>query len=234
MLALFRTRLTYANVVATLALFVALGGSSYAALQITSKDVKNRSLKGGDLKRDTVTGKEIKESKLGEVPSARAAVTAGSADISKSAESAIRAAQADVAGDAQALAGQGVGAFERSSRTQFGRASVDPAGESGEQVVLSWPELGAQVTSATNQAACGGDLRVAVKNTKSSGPSVRVFQTGGGDEPVVAPTAKSYMCTNSGDESLRASVTDSSGRTLFVDCLRADNELRCIGTRSEP
>src|SRR5215213_5840952 len=114
MLALIRDRLTYANVVATLALFVALGGSSYAALSITSKDVKNRSLKGGDLKLDTVTGKEIKESKLGRVPLASAAVTAGSADISKSAETATTAAsaaQADVARDAQSLAGQQAGAF---------------------------------------------------------------------------------------------------------------------------
>src|SRR5215213_8533466 len=238
MLALIRDRLTYANVVATLALFVALGGSSYAALSITSKDVKNRSLKGGDLKRDTVTGKEIKESKLGQVPLANAAVTAGSADISKSAQTAVTAAsaaQADVARDASTLAGQQAGTFERSSRTSFGRASVGPAGESGEQVVLSWPELGAQVTSATNQGACaGGGLRVAVKNTKSGGASVRVFQTGPGDQPVVAPAAKSYMCSNSDDESLRASLTDSSGRTLFVDCLSADGELRCIGVRSEP
>jgi hypothetical protein len=30
-----RARLTYANVVATLALFIALGGSSYAAITIT-------------------------------------------------------------------------------------------------------------------------------------------------------------------------------------------------------
>jgi hypothetical protein len=51
---------TYANVTATLALFIALGGSSYAAVKITgkdvadgsltTKDVKNRSLLKGDFK----------------------------------------------------------------------------------------------------------------------------------------------------------------------------------------
>src|SRR5829696_8791278 len=136
MLARFRAQLTYSNVVATLALFLALGGSSYAALSITSKDVKNRSLKGGDLRRDTVTGKEIRESKLGRVPRALNADSAATADVSKSAGTATTAGSAgtaDVAGvarDAQNLAGQGVGAFERSSRTQFGKASVNPAGES--------------------------------------------------------------------------------------------------------
>jgi hypothetical protein len=33
--------LTYANVMATIAVFVALGGSSYAALRITGHDVVN-------------------------------------------------------------------------------------------------------------------------------------------------------------------------------------------------
>ena len=37
-----RKRLTYANVMATLAVFIALGGSSYAALTITGRDVVNR------------------------------------------------------------------------------------------------------------------------------------------------------------------------------------------------
>jgi hypothetical protein len=63
MLSRLRARLTYANVIATLALFLALGGSSYAALKlpknsvkakqiatgaVTSTEVKNGSLKAGD------------------------------------------------------------------------------------------------------------------------------------------------------------------------------------------
>jgi hypothetical protein len=63
MLRRIRARLTYANVIATLALFIALGGSSYAALSlpknsvkakqiatgaVTSAEVKNGSLKSGD------------------------------------------------------------------------------------------------------------------------------------------------------------------------------------------
>lgn len=39
-------RLIYANVVATLALFLALGGSSYAALTITGKNVPKDALAG--------------------------------------------------------------------------------------------------------------------------------------------------------------------------------------------
>jgi hypothetical protein len=66
-----RRRLTYANVMATLAVFIALGGSSYAALTITGGNVKNGSLTFRDLRRDTLGGSRIKESRLGTVPRAR-------------------------------------------------------------------------------------------------------------------------------------------------------------------
>ena len=77
-----RRRLTYANVMATLAVFIALGGTSYAALTITGRDVANGSLTNRDLKRNTLGGGRIKESTLGTVRRARNAhrlngVTAG-------------------------------------------------------------------------------------------------------------------------------------------------------------
>ena len=55
-----RARLSYANVMSTVAVFVALGGSSYAAVKITGKDVRNGSLTGKDLRNGTVTGADIK------------------------------------------------------------------------------------------------------------------------------------------------------------------------------
>jgi hypothetical protein len=64
------SRLTYANVMSTLAVFIALGGSSYAAVKISGKDLKNRSVPGTKLKRNSLTGTEIRESKLGRVPRA--------------------------------------------------------------------------------------------------------------------------------------------------------------------
>jgi hypothetical protein len=64
-------RLTYANVMATLAVFIALGGSSYAAFSVTGRNVKNSSLTYRDLRRDTLGGSRINESRLGTVRSAR-------------------------------------------------------------------------------------------------------------------------------------------------------------------
>jgi hypothetical protein len=68
----FRPHLTYANVMSTLAVFIALGGSSYAAVTLSGSNIKHRSIPGTKLKRNTVTGAEIRESRLGRVP--RAAV----------------------------------------------------------------------------------------------------------------------------------------------------------------
>jgi hypothetical protein len=54
-------RTAYANVVATLALIIAVGGTSYAAVKITGKDVKNGSLSGKDVKDASLTGKDLKK-----------------------------------------------------------------------------------------------------------------------------------------------------------------------------
>jgi len=62
---------SYTNVMATLAVFIALGGSSYAAFTISGRKIEKRSIPGTKLKRNTLTGKEIRESRLAKVRRAR-------------------------------------------------------------------------------------------------------------------------------------------------------------------
>src|SRR3954453_22763001 len=54
----------------TLAVFIALGGSSYAAVSLSGSSIKHRSIPGTKLKRNTLTSAEIRESRLGRVPRA--------------------------------------------------------------------------------------------------------------------------------------------------------------------
>jgi hypothetical protein len=54
-----RPRLSYANVVATMALFVALGGSSYAAVQLSKGQVKKK-----HLAKNAVVSKKVKDGSL--------------------------------------------------------------------------------------------------------------------------------------------------------------------------
>ena len=65
MLAKLRQRLTYANVVATLALFLALGGVAYAGATIGSADVINESLRSVDLEDDAaVRSSDVRDDTL--------------------------------------------------------------------------------------------------------------------------------------------------------------------------
>jgi hypothetical protein len=109
-IALRHLRPTPSMAVALTALVVALGGTSYAVTQlaansVTSKAIKNQavtrgkiknnainaakvangSLLGADVGADALTGREIKESTLGQVPSAQSAATATSATSAASA-----------------------------------------------------------------------------------------------------------------------------------------------------
>jgi len=77
-------RLTYANVVSTICLFMLLGGAAYAAFKLPknsvgTKQIKNNSITGAKIKNGVITGSKINMSSLGTVPSASHASTADSA-----------------------------------------------------------------------------------------------------------------------------------------------------------
>ncbi len=52
---------TYADVVSTLCLVMLLGGTAYAATQVTGKDIKNSSVTGKDVKDKSLKGQDIKD-----------------------------------------------------------------------------------------------------------------------------------------------------------------------------
>src|SRR6476646_8761494 len=60
-----RPRLSYANIMATVAMFVALGGTSYAALTITGANIKDGTIKSADVANGGLTGTDIKDNSLG-------------------------------------------------------------------------------------------------------------------------------------------------------------------------
>jgi hypothetical protein len=109
------THLTYANVVATLALFIALaGGTAFAAKHLLpknsvgTKQLKNGSVTGAKVKDGSITSSKIALSTLGTVPNAAhadSATSAGSAETAKIADIATNAATAATATNAQSLQG---------------------------------------------------------------------------------------------------------------------------------
>jgi hypothetical protein len=117
-----RPRLSFANVVSVLALFVALGGSAYAfhlgknsvgskqlkLNAVTTSKIKEEAVTGTKIAKGTITGTQINLSALGNVPSATTAGNAGTA------------------GNANTLGGSPASSFMRSDRFAFGTASQDP------------------------------------------------------------------------------------------------------------
>jgi hypothetical protein len=72
------SKLTYANVMATIAVFIALGGSAYAVAiapknSVVSRSIENDQVKSADIKDNSLTGTDINESTLGPVPALQAA-----------------------------------------------------------------------------------------------------------------------------------------------------------------
>jgi hypothetical protein len=93
----FRPKLSYANVMATIAVFIALGGASYAALKlpknsvgakqlkknaVTTAKIKKEAITAAKVKSGTLTGTQINASTLGKVPAASNADAVGGVGLS--------------------------------------------------------------------------------------------------------------------------------------------------------
>src|SRR4051812_46272947 len=77
-------RLTYANVMATVAVFIALGGASYAAIvlpanSVGTRQIKNGQVKNADLAADAVTSAKIRDGSLVSEDFARGEIPTGAA-----------------------------------------------------------------------------------------------------------------------------------------------------------
>jgi hypothetical protein len=118
-LARIRGSLSYANVVSSIALFLALStGGAYAAQQWTGANIKNGSLTGADVKNQSLTGVDIKDGKVAAADLAGGAVTGakiaiGAVGTSQLADGAVGTSQlADGAVTGPKLAADAVGAAQ--------------------------------------------------------------------------------------------------------------------------
>jgi len=57
-------QITYANVMATIAVFIALGGSSYAAVTLSKNSVRSKHIKNGQVKRADLGGSAVDSAKV--------------------------------------------------------------------------------------------------------------------------------------------------------------------------
>ena len=60
MLIKLRSHVSFANVIAMVALFVALSGTSYAVSKVGAKDIRKNAVRAKHIKKSQVRGKQIK------------------------------------------------------------------------------------------------------------------------------------------------------------------------------
>jgi hypothetical protein len=130
-----------ALVVAIVALFVALGGTGYAAVTLNGRDIQKHSIPGNRIVNDALGGKQIDESNLGMVPLAQ---------LSQLATRAQSAGTADSAQNAQRLNGRDSGQFMANSvRIRYAQATPVPGTAGGYPSEI-------EINCTANEKAIGG------------------------------------------------------------------------------
>ncbi len=152
-----RKNLNPTSLIAMVALFVSLGGISYAAATINGsslvnksvagKKLKDKTVTGGKVKSDSLTGTQVKESTLGKVPSAATADQAGSAASATNAQNAVNAqtaASAQTAANATAIGDDTVS----SAKVQDGTLTGHDVGRRAGTKTFDFGSIGANACEA--------------------------------------------------------------------------------------
>jgi hypothetical protein len=187
-----RARLTFANVVACMALFVALGGVGYAATKLPKNSVGSKQLKNGavtsaKLKAKAVTAAKLGAGAVGTAALANGAVTGAKVDASSlgTVPNATHANAANTAADATSLQGRPPSSFIAGEGQIFGNTVQLALGQ--KQVpVFNVPGFGA----LTAECEAGKTYPIGgFKFTNASGAKLSLVLRYGGasDGGVLAP-----------------------------------------------
>jgi hypothetical protein len=165
-----RKRLTYANVMSSIAVFLVLGGATALAAglaknSVGTKQLKNNAVTTAKIKNDAVNGAKVNESTLGTVPSASNASHAGSADKATTATTADKATTATSADKATTATSADKATTALDSNALGGKAA-------GEYSVRYF----ARVSSGTNPTLTAGSPGVSVNSGRPfTGAATVVF-----------------------------------------------------------
>jgi hypothetical protein len=151
-----RKRLSYANIIASLALFIALGGVSYAATasknSVKSSSIKDGQVKAADLAKNAVTSVKIKDGNVlgadlgnNSVSTTKIANgTIGAADLSSALTTDLN--------DAATLGGQTAGGLQTSALQAKQSGILTLTGTEQAAASLNLPAAGTYVVSVTAKA----------------------------------------------------------------------------------
>jgi hypothetical protein len=235
MLARFKPRLSYANVVSTLCLFSVLGGGAWAAVTLPPKSVGTKQLKpkavkrakiapkavtgpklapnsvqGAKVENDTLTGLDVKEATLDQVPEAQ---------------------HADSATDSDLLSDHTFGYFEAAARAEYGSANRT---STTALKILEWTNAHAMVLTDGDADA---NPEVRVRNTNAPGDGDLLVIESDGNFIVVTEGSTSVQLGKGNVGDLHFVIAKPDGRTIWVRCAFpafTGAPARCLGERSGP
>lgn len=195
MLRALRSRLTYANVVASLALFLALGGTgAYAVSRITGHDIQKHSLTGRQFKANSIGGRVVKESSLRAVPRAQNAARLAGQPASRFLDSCPQAFAptipvGDVCVEVQARPPE-------SYRSAVLDCALTDNRERAGRRLPTHQELMAALAQPQIQLAAGGELTAEVYPSSTAGKLdvLYISEEGGAVGLVPEETDKSFRC----------------------------------------
>lgn len=187
-------RLTYANVIATLALFAALGGSAYAVSQIDGSDIRDRSLTGKEFRSSSIGSRVVKESSLRPVPRAQNAKRLGGHPASRFIDSCPQAFAptvpvADVCVEVQARPA------ESYRGAAFACSLTDNRDRAGRRLPTH-QELMVALANSQVQRAPGGELTSEVYPSSSRPGKLEVLYIADNGDVGLTPddSAKAFRC----------------------------------------
>lgn len=190
-------RLTYANVVATVALFLALGtGGAYAVSKIDGSDIRKHSLTGNQFKANSIGGRVVKESSLKPVPRAQNAARLGGQPASRFLDSCPQAFAptipiADVCVEIQPRAAKSYGS------AAFDCSLTDNRERAGRRLPTQQELMIARASSQV-QVAPGGELTSEVYPSSSRPGKLDVLYIADNGDVGLVPDdssgAKSFRC----------------------------------------
>jgi hypothetical protein len=242
MLARLRRSCSFANLTAATALFIALGGTSYAAITIPQHSVGS-----AQLRTNAVTSAKVKDHSLlskdfksGQLPAGPAGPQGpkgkdGTADTPQQLLTKLQDVDGSGSGlDADTVDGQSSETFAKTSRFTFGQGRADAS----DIVLGTHPQLGVTVKTAGT-----GKAQIVVTNTRSSGNIIGVFQLYA--KAPVPFSANPGQTVTTGDATVSAlnaghftvTITDQDlARSYQLDCLASaiggNPIVRCFGTTS--
>jgi hypothetical protein len=237
----------HATVIAYLALFVALGGTGYAAIKVNGSDLVNSSVAGKKLKRGTIGGREVNESKLRRVPSALNATRANSA---ATAGNAATAGFASRAGEATTAA-HAASASQATNAAQAGNAALLGGLSSQDFLAADTIVSGIAALATSNQIFAVADMGFSINAMPTDGDGafeveVRNTRAAGGADIAVglSTSSTSFTVTPGSFQEIESAdnvfppflVADTAGAQpgVLVTCAAhgTTNKVYCYGVQT--